>query len=170
MKEYYDVVNSKLMELYYVYESYIWKNEEKGININVIFEDNMIYFDLGKEEDDIDSFGVSFSEEDRDIYKYISLRFMISMLRCVVIHKEENVFYNDYHKPYLSVIVSDTELLSLMNLVKQRQQDEILTDRIDILSNLYEEIDKEKSLTLSFINNINSRVGLTRQLLRDIKV
>ena len=136
----------------------------------MIFDDNMIYFDLGRNDEDIDSFGIQFDDKDRDIYLYVAIRFMISLLRCVVIHRDENILFNDYHKPYLSVIIEDRELLSMMVDVIEIQKNEILTDRMELVNNLYNQIDDNKIVSIELIRNIDNRVEIAKKLLKEIKL
>lgn len=169
MKEFCDKVVSELLELYYLYESYIWKWDNQNVNINIIFANNSIYFDLGILEEGIDSYGVAFDEKDRKLYKYISIKFLVKLLGCMVIHHDNDMFFNDNHKPYLSVFIEDEELLGLMEKVALIQKNDFVNERMDLVTNLYKEI-PFKIYSSSIFESIEKRKDMSRYTLRRIKL
>lgn len=154
---------SKLEELYNYYEMYMWRNT--NAHLDILLQDNAIYFYLYDSNNLLDEFIISFDARERRLYNYICIRLMILTLGNVFIHKKDNIFYNDRHKPYLEIIVNDDELLNTFNIVISIQEEEIINSDTDIIKKIYRLIPKRK-YSSSFIDDLGNRIEKSKRLIR----
>ena len=159
-------LTNKISELYKMYETYIWKNENR--RLAVIYGDNlMITFYLFESSQLIDEISLSFDKKEYDLYKAICLRTFIVLLGNVMVHKMENddVYYNNIHKPYLALIVKDKNVATSI--------DKILVNQLNVITNfnIKEVVDasnkvNNKVYSKKFLNRFDARIKLSREMLK----
>ena len=155
-----DILNNKLNNLYKTYEEKCWLDSNNKITL--LLEDNCIAFYYGNNKKNIDEFCISFKKKERKIYKYLSLNLFDDILGDVYIYKDDNIFYNLKHKPYLSVIVNDEDLLATINDIVFKQEEEFIQEKLD-------SIYKRKPFKIyrsSFLNSVDERIEITKKRLR----
>lgn len=153
-------LSEKINYLYGMYEENCWKNV--GDKINIIFQDNCIAFYYVRDKENIDNFCITFSKNERKVYKYIALKFFDRMLGDVYIYKDGNNFYNNKHKEYLNVIINDEKLLRIINEIVFNQE-EVFTNQS--INNIFSK-KPFKIYKAKFLNSIDERIMLTRRVLR----
>ena len=160
MKNYSDILVSKLNDLYNVYERYAWKCDK--CKIIVMFQDNCITFYINDDGVNIDEFILTFSSREGKLYKYIALKVFDMILGDVYIYKDNNEFYNKGHKPYLNVIVNDEDILMLVNQLVFNQEDEFLSQGI----NKFFKVKPLKILNAKFFNSLDNRLEISKKIFR----
>lgn len=154
---------NKLEELYNYYEMYMWKNT--NANLDILLQDNTVCFYLYNNNNLLDEFILSFDDKERKLYEYLCLRIMILTLGNLFIHQEENIIYNDKHKPYLKIIVNDDEVLNILNMIISSQEKEIINSDTPGVRDIYKSVPKRKYPS-SFIDELGSRVEKSKRLIR----
>ena len=153
-----DIV-SKLNEIYKVYEEVCWHYDDT--EIVVVFDNNTITLYLNNPIENKDTFGISFNPIEKNVYKYISLKFFDLLLGDVYIYNQGNVFYNQKHKPYLTVIVTDEVILRYVgNLVINQSEKHIKSGINDICKK-----EPFKVYSKKFLNNFDDRISLSKRML-----
>ena len=153
-----DSLTVKLNNLYKIYEEKCWNNTNDKINI--IFQDNTISFYFDGEI--VDQFCISFDKCETKVYRYLALNIFYLVLGDVYIYKDDNCFYNQKHKPYLSVIFCDDNLLTLVNDIVFCQDEVFIKENID---SMY----KRKPFKIysnKFLKQIDERIDITKKRFR----
>ena len=159
-----DLVN-KLIDLYRMYEVYIWRHDDTKIDI--LIQDNSISFYVYNSEDDLDELIVDFSNKEKNLYKYVCLRILLMLIKDCVIFQDDNIFYSNVHKPYLRLIVNDDKIKGLMGELVARQLVELITERTDIIMNVRNSVNLILFYPSKFMNKLDERIGLSRKLLKN---
>jgi len=155
----------KLVDLYNMYERYIWKFEDAKLDI--LIQDNSISFYVYNNEEDLDELIVDFSAKENNLYKYVCVRILLMLTRDCVISQEDNIFYNSVHKPYLRLIVNDDKIKDIMGELVVRQQIEIITENTDIIENIRKSVRFTLFYPSKFMDKLDERIGISRKLLRN---
>ncbi len=157
-----DMVN-KLEDLYNMYENYMWRHEDS--RLEVLIQDSTICFYMYKDKEVMDEIILQFDEADKGIYAYISIRLVIIMLGNVIIHVDDNVLRNPFHKPYLKVIVNDSGILDSICRIIKYQDKIIIRGDMEILEKVRSILPKIR-YSKKFMKQFDERVSLSRKLLR----
>lgn len=165
MDKFLEELVSSLDRLYYMYEEYIWKNDNS--KLNVLVQDNTICFYLYKDGEVIDEIILSFDSKERRIYSYICIRLLILLLGNVYIYNKDNEFYNDTHKDYLRLIVNDEGILDIFIKIISMQKDIIINENIDIILDIKDSLYRKK-YSKEFIKEVNDRIEFSKKLLRRV--
>ena len=160
---YIDDMILKLESLYNMYEMYMWKHEDS--KLEVLIQDGAICFFLYKNNDVIDNLVLQFDDGDKCTYAYLCIRLVIIMLGNVIIHVDDNILYNDVHKPYLKVFVNDDGILSAINKIIKYQDKIVIHGEMDILNQVRMMLPKIR-YPRKFMKNFDERISLSRKLLR----
>ena len=163
MNKFLDDVIKLLDELFYIYERYMWNNDDS--NLEVLIQDNMICFYMYKNKDLIDEILLSFDEDERSIYVYICIRLLFILLGNVYIHNQDNLFYNDKYKDYLRLIVNDSIVLDSMNKIISMQDSVIINENMDMVRDIRESLIRKK-YSNDFVMQLNDRVNFSRKLFK----
>lgn len=164
MKNYKKDLSDKIIGLYNIYEQYMWRHEE--VKLNILIQDNTITFYLYTDKREIDNIMISFTGKENPLYKYISIKILLEMLKDVVVHRDKNEFHNKVLKPYLKIIVNDDSVLKLMTLLVDRQLLEMINDDNDIIQNVKNSIINPMFYPKKVMNKLDERIGMTRKLLK----
>lgn len=159
-------VSDKINELYKIYESYIWKSDNRKLAI--VFQNNMILtFYLYDNNELVDEIHLSFNKNEYDLYKAICLRTFVSVLGNVLVHKldDENAYYNVKHKPYLAVISKDDNISSLIDLMLENQEKEIIDCNTTIVKDTTNLV-KKRIYDKKFLQELDLRVKMSNEILR----
>ena len=159
-----ELINS-LDRLYYLYEEYMWKNDNS--KLDVLIQDNTLSFYLYKNGEVIDEIILSFDDRERLMYNYVCIRLLIVLLGNVYIYNKDNEFYNIKHKPYLKLIVNDDLILDEMLKVISVQEKNVINGDMNIISDMRNSLSKKK-YSKDFINQINERIDFSKKLLRRV--
>ena len=156
---------SSLEELCNLYEMYIWKRANS--NLELLLQDNSISFYLYEDNEVIDEVIFTFGDNVREmkVYRYISIRVILMLLGNVMMFIDNNILYNNTHKPYFKVIINDDSLLEVIKVIVDRQYNEVINENIDIIRSMY------TSIPYSFKHNkfkekLHNRIDVSRKLLR----
>ena len=79
-----NIMVDKLIDLYSLYEDYINRNDD--VNLTIMIYDNKIDFHLFRGRKTIDECTFKFDNRENIIYEYISIKFLISLFKNVMIH------------------------------------------------------------------------------------
>lgn len=165
MKQFIETLLNKLAYLYQIYENYIWKNEKENIKLNILIQDNMICFYLYNKFEIIDEFFLTFDQKEQSIYKYISIRVMLNVLGNVLIHNDGYTFYNEKHKPYLNIIINDSNILESAIYITKKQSDEIINNNNLYIEKIYQNI-PSKMYPYTFLDSLEKRIEISKKILR----
>ena len=163
MDKFLDDVIKSLDDLYYIYERYMWNNNDS--NLDVLIQDNTICFYMYKNKDIIDEIILTFDEDERCMYVYICIRLLLILLGNVYIYNQDNLFYNNTHKKYLKLIVNDEIVLDSMIKIISMQDNIILNENMDLVLDIREILIRKKYFE-DFINQLNDRVDFSRKLFK----
>ena len=163
MDKFLDDIIKLIDELFYIYERYMWNNDDS--NLEVLIQDNMICFYMYKNNELIDEILLSFDISERTMYVYICIRLLFILLGNVYIYNQDNLFYNDKHKKYLKLIVNDSIVLDSMNKIISMQDDVIINDNMDIVVDIRKSLIK-KRYNYEFVDELNDRVNFSKKLFR----
>ena len=129
---YIDDMIIELNRLIKAYENYIDKHKNSKLDLiigDLDKEKNVIRFRLFDSEL-IDEFELSFDKDEYKKYRYISFEVIDLLLGNNIIHNEDNILYNDIHKPYLKIIINDREILDTVKLLIVNQEKESINNMI----------------------------------------
>lgn len=157
-----DMVN-KLEDLYNMYENYMWRHEDS--RLEVLIQDGSICFYMYKNDDVMDEIILQFDEGDKGIYAYLSIRLVIIMLGNVIIHVDDNVLSNKFHKPYLKVIVNEEGILDSICRIIKYQDKIVIRGDMEILEKVRNILPRIR-YPKKFMKQLDDRVSLSRKLLR----
>lgn len=150
-----------------IYERYI--DLHNNVKLDLIIEDRKISLKLYDENEILDEFALEFNKFQNKIYKYISVKTIILLLGNMIIHNDDNKFYNNIHKPYLNVIVNDSEIYEILMQLISNQEEKVINNENDIVNNL-----KVKPIGLfypfRFMATVDLRVDITDKLLKKVKI
>ena len=172
MKKKYDVNDliNKLLELYNIYESYVWNHEKDDLKIYVFFKELNYKIDLFKDDKQVDSFEMKFTEKEKKLYNYIATRIFVYLFNNVKIQKDNsNKFYNNKHKPYLSLYVEDKKLLEELRAISVLLNGYNVDDVNNILDTKYKNLKKYKKIDKQTIALTNDRLVISKRLIRSDK-
>jgi len=155
-----------LNEIFNIYEQYIWRHDNS--RLDVILQDNCISLYLYEDDEVIDEIIFNFGNGNRAfrIYRYMGIKMMLILLGNVIIKRDENILYNDVHKPYVKLIVNDESLLLIMQEIIDRQYNEVINDKMDVINNIYIKV-PWGGTTRKFMNRLHERIGMSRMMLRN---
>ena len=163
MNNFIDEFVNVLTDLYNLYENYMWKHDDS--NLEVLMQDRTICFYLYKNKEVIDELILSFDEKEQGIYAYMCIRLMIIMLGNVIVNIDNNILYNNMHKPYLKLIVNDEGILDSMSRILAFQYKIVIHGKMEILEMVRNRLPR-KVYPRKFMRTLNDRVGMSRKLLR----
>lgn len=158
-----DLVN-RLINLYNMYERYIWRHD--GVKLDILMQDNSISFYIYNNKEDLDEIIIDFSNKENNLYKYVCLRMLLMLMRDCVMEQDNNIFYNKVHKPYLRLIVNDDKIKELMSGLIVRQEIELITVNTDVIKDMRESVKGNLFYPSKFMNSLDERIGLSKKLLR----
>ena len=138
MRNYKKDLLNRIIDLYNMYERYMWIHDD--VKLNILIQDNSIAFYLYNLHDEIDNIVLTFDGKENTLYKYISIKILLMMMKDVIVHREENEFHNKVLKPYLRIIVNDDSILEIMTLLVNRQLLGIINDDTEIVKNIDREV------------------------------
>lgn len=150
-----------------IYERYIDRHD--GVKLNLYIDDRKISFKLYDDNEILDEFILEFNKYEKKVYKYVSIRTIILLLGNMMIYNEDNKFYNNSHKPYLRVIVKDSEIYEIMMQLLERQEDEVINTKNETVENLHVKTPRI-FYPFRFMANLDMRVEFTDMLLKRVKV
>ncbi len=160
----------KLYELYTVYERYMWKNED--VKLFIFLEECEISFLMYYEENGecipIDAVTLQFEQSEMDLCKYTSLRYFIKIFGNVMIHRNDNVIYNDRHMPYLKMIIGDDELLQIINEIINIQEEVFVNDNLEVVDKLGKKLSSRRECSL-VTQALDERIEIARLKLKEKK-
>lgn len=165
MKNYKKDLVDRIINLYNMYEGYMWRHEE--VKLNILIQNNTISFYLYNDKETIDEIIFTFSDKENMLYKYISIIILLEMLKDVVVHRDENEFHNSVLKPYLRLIVNDDQILEIMSKLIDRQLSEIINDNTDLIKNIGDSVINPIFYPNKFMKQLDDRIGMSRKLLRN---
>ena len=165
MKNYKKDLVDRIINLYNMYEKYMWRHEE--VKLNILIQDNTISFYLYNEKEEIDEIIFNFSEKENKLYQYISIKILLEILKDVVVHVDDNEFHNRVLKPYLKLIVNDESILEIMKKLIDRQLSEIINDNTDLIKGLCDSVVNPLFYPNKFMKQLDDRIGMSRKLLRN---
>ena len=163
MDKFLDDVIKSLDDLYYIYERYMWNNNDS--NLEVLIQDNTICFYVYKNKELIDEILLTFDDKERGIYVYICLRLLLILLGNVYIYNQDNLFYNNIHKKYLKLIVNDEFVLDSMIKIISMQDNIIINENMDLILDIRESLIRKK-YSHDFVKKLNDRIDFSRKLFK----
>ena len=135
--------------------------------LNILVQDNSIAFYLYNLHDEIDNIVLTFYGKENTLYKYISIKILLMMMKDVIVHRDENEFHNKVLKPYLRIIVNDDSILEIMTVLVNKQLLGIINDDTEIVKNIEKDAVNPIIYPNRVIKKLDERIGLTRKLLKD---
>ena len=165
MKNYREDLVNRLIDLYRMYEEYIWKYDDT--KIDVLMQDNTISFYVYNKEETLDELIVDFSNKENNLYKYVCLRILLMFINDCIVVQDDNIFYNNAIKPYLKLIVNDDDIKIMMGKLVSRQLVEFITEDTDIIKEMKHSVKFLLFYPTKFMNKLDERIGLSRKLLRN---
>lgn len=165
MNKFLEELVSSLDNLYYMYERYIWNNSNS--KLEVLVQDNTICFYLYKNKEVIDEIILSFDEDERLMYTYVCIRLLIILLGNVYIYNKDNLFFNNKHKSYLTLIVNDDDILDSMIKIISMQDDIVINEDMDMILDIKGSLARKK-YSKDFIKEMNNRIDISKKLLRRV--
>ena len=159
-------VTEKIDKLYKIYEDYIWKNSSR--HLAVVFQNNMIItFYLYEGNELLDEFHLSFDKNEYDLYKAICLRSFAIMLGNVMVYKmaSEDVYYNKMHKSYITIIVKDKNIVSLIDKILEHQLEERIDFNTKIISDESNKV-KKRIYNKKFLREFDTRIHLSEEMFK----
>lgn len=164
MKNYKNDLLNRIINLYNMYEKYMWMHDD--VKLNILIQDNAIAFYLYNDKEEIDNLVLTFSLGENALYKYISIKILLEMMRDVVVHRDENEFHNRVLKPYLRIIVNDDKILEMMTLLVDRQLLGIKNVNTDLVKDIEREVINPIFYPNRVMKKLDERIGITRKLLK----
>lgn len=163
-----NIIINYLEDLFFTYEKYMWKHEES--NLVVLIQDNSLGFYIYDKGETIDEFIIEFDDEE-EVYNYMCIRTMFILLGNVYIYRDNNVLYNNTHKPYLKLIVNDKHILDMMNEIILLQDNIIIHENMDKVKAMREKANFKANQEANelLLNFFAERVRMTKKLLRGVK-
>ena len=165
MRRFKDDLVNKIIDLYNMYERYIWKHDD--VKLDVLIQDGAISFYLYNSICDFDELIVDFSKKEHGLYKYVCVRILLMLSRDCIIYQDDNIFYNNVHKPYLKLIVNDDVIKNVMSDLVVRQNTEIINENTDIISDINDSVEYLLFYPRKFMNKLDERIGISKKLLRN---
>lgn len=165
MRDYKIDLASRIIDLYNMYEKYMWMHE--NVKLNILVQDNQIAFYLYNDNEELDNIVLTFSEKENSLYKYISIKILLNMMKDVIIHRDENEFHNKVLKPYLKLIVNEDNILEIMTILVNRQLLGIINDNNNLIKNIETSIVNPIFYPTRVIKKLDERIGITRKLLKN---
>jgi len=165
MEKFLEKLISSLENLYYLYENYIWKNNDT--NLEVLVQDNTISFYMYKCGEVIDEIILSFDNKERTIYEYICIRLLVILFGNVYIYNKGNLIYNNKHKSYLKLVVNDDIILSNMIKLINMQNDMVISDNLNMKLDIKKSFFRRR-YSDNFIKQLDDRIDFSKKLLRRI--
>lgn len=162
--KYDDIVTNKLYELYKTFEEYVWKNEDERKIIIVYRNDMTLSCYLYDNNEVIDELDLKFDIKEELLYQSICLKLFILLLGNVYIYKEDDVYFNIRHKKYLGIVVDNNKLNKLITSLVANQNDKVINKDNDIIKDSLKI--KNKVYSKKFINELDSRIELSKKMLR----
>lgn len=157
-----DVVVDKLRILYELYEDYISRNDD--VNLTIMIGNNKIDFHLFSGRMTIDECTLSFNNDEKVIYEYISIKFMINLFKNVVIHNDKIIFYNDKHMPFLKVVVLEDEMIAKMRTIMGIQENDFINEDMEIVTKIKKKIPR-RYYSNKDVMNVNNRIMVSKMML-----
>ena len=165
MKKYIIELLEKLDTLYVIYERYAWNH--KDTKINVIIGDNTISIFLNDSNKLEEEFILTFPYEESILYHYLSLELLAIVLGNVYVHKDNNILFNNAHKPYVKMFVNDEDILSIMQPIIYNQDKEFIHKNMNYLLTARAFLFKyqNKVYDKEFLNTLDLRINLVKKVL-----
>ena len=166
MKKMIDELTERISKLYKTYENFLWRGNNRELIIT--FQSNrLISFYLYKDMEIIDEIYLSFDEKEYDLYKAACLRTFIICFGNVLAHKheDEDVYYNDKHKPYLYIISKDKNVTALVDSMIAKQEQEIINENTPEVKGITERI-KKRVYDKKFLEHLDQRIKISHELLK----
>ncbi len=165
MEKYIIELLEKLDTLYVLYERYTWNHPDA--KINVLIGDNTISVFLKDKDKLEEEFIITFPDEEAILYHYLSLEFLAIVLGNVYVHQDNNILFNNAHKPYVKMYVNDEAILSIMQPIINNQDKEfihknmyyLLKARALLFQNQNKVYDKE------FLDALDLRINIVKKVL-----
>lgn len=154
------------MEFYHILESYIWEHPDKNLHIVIYNRENSFEIVLCINNKEVDSFLLKFDSKDRELYEYLSLFIMVKVYENVKIFYKDNVIYNPTHKDYVTLLVSDEEIMDkhkyMITLLNNYQSDDVY----GVLESMYFKIKRRRrKVEKDVIDTMDYRIHLTKKLI-----
>ncbi|MBQ2873279.1 MAG: hypothetical protein IJE89_04710 [Bacilli bacterium] len=165
MRDYKNDLVSRIIDLYNMYEKYMWIHDD--VKLNILIQDNAIAFYLYNNKEEIDNIVLTFSGQENNLYKYISIKILLNMMKDVVVHRDENEFHNRVLKPYLRIIVNDDNILETMIILVNRQLLEIINEENNLVKDIETSIINPIFYPNRVIKKLDERIEITRKLLKN---
>lgn len=163
-----DKMLDRLYELYTVYERYIWKNED--VKLFIFLEECEISFLIYRQEKDecipIDAVTLQFNDNEMNLCMYASLRYFIKIFGNVMIHKEDNVIYNDRHMPYLKMVIGNDELLQMISEIIDMQEEVFVNDDLEIVNELEKRLSNQRECSL-VVQSLDEIIEIARLKIKE---
>ena len=154
-----------LIDLYNMYERYMWKHED--VKLDILVQDGCVSFYLYSSSDDLDEIIVEFTNRENAMYKYVSINMLLMLMRDCVMKVDGNIFYNAVHKPYMKLIVNDDEIRDVMVQLVNRQYTEFIGEDTDIVQNISRKVPFNIFYPNRFMNELEERIGISRKMIRE---
>lgn len=163
-----DIIVEKLIELFDIYERYIWSHPDDDLKIIISYSCNKISIGLNKETE-FENLVLSFTDKEKGLHNYICTSYLSKIFSNINIHNDEQnqTFFNQNHKPYLKVVVEDLSLLEDLKQIVEFQNS-YQTENINILLKQgYKKLKRrERKINKISLEVLEDRVELTKLLLR----
>ena len=154
-----------LIDLYNMYERYMWKHED--VKLDILVQDGCVSFYLYSSSDDLDEIIVEFTNRENAMYKYVSINMLLMLMRDCVMKVDGNIFYNTVHKSYMKLIVNDDEIRDIMVQLVNRQYTEFIGEDTDIVQNISRKVPFNIFYPNRFMNELEERIGISRKMIRE---
>ena len=164
MKNYKEDLASRVINLYDIYEGYMWKNDK--VKLTILMQDNTIAFYLYDDKEELDNIVLTFSGKENNLYKYIGIRILLRIMDDVIIHRDDKEFHNRVLKSYLKIIVNDDSLLNVMKKLVDRQLLGIINKDSIFVKDIYNSVNNPIFYPSGVIKKLDQRIGMTKKLLK----
>lgn len=164
MRNYRDDLVNRVINLYNMYERYMWKRD--NVKLNILIQDKSIGFYLYDDKDELDNLVLTFSGKENNLYKYVSIKILLEMINDVLIYRSDNEFYNNVHKPNLRLIVNDEVIFNIITDLVDKQLLEFINDDMDVIRDIRNSIVNPMFYPNKVISKLDERIGMSRLLLR----
>ena len=158
-----DYITKNLNTLLAMYEDYATK--KSNYKLGVLLASDKIRVVLFEDNEIANYFTISFFEKEEKLREYMSISTFVMLLGNVLIHKKDNVFFNERHKPYLRVMVTDKKLLEIFETICEKQMDMFVNMDMDLVQRSYEEIPRLLRLN-NFSYELEALVNRTGTILK----
>ena len=162
-------LTNNLLILYNYYESYCWNHSEENPKIK-IYNGNLRYkIDFLINNNEEDSFELSFDQEERKLYEYVSIKMLVDLFKNVQITMKDNNIYNKAHKDYLNLKLDDDKLKEEIRAIIVLLNGHHLDDVNEIINTKYYNLKRKRKINEDFITLTKDRVNITKKLVRRVK-